>query len=465
MELGTEVVWALTVFLIVVFTLLIKRKKHTNYPPLYSGWIPWLGCALEFGRAPVLFIEAKRKELGSIFSLYITGERYTFFTDPEDYGHFFYSSNVSFGQAVQNSVQRVASITEESFFKYHTSLHDAVKGRLAASQLASISPSLLHNFKQHLDHVTTGDCESLHAVIQTVMYKSVMTELFGKGILPTESETEYAEFEKHFIKFDDQFEYGSRLPPFFLKDWSTSKQWLLKLFTGVVKRLEKCQDNGDKQTLQQHLIGLVDRRHAPNYSMLLLWASLANAIPITFWTLAFMMNNKDVMKKARSEVDTVLGKSTHITEEVLREMPYLKMCILESIRMRSPGVVVRKVVKGFTVKGYKIPEGDIVMVSPYWTHRNPKYFHDPNTFNPERWNKEDLDKNLFPPGFIGFGGGRYQCPGRWFALLEMHMFVALFLQRFDCKLLSPVPQPSTLHVVGTQQPMGRCDFQLSNRLV
>ena len=30
----------------------------------------------------------------------------------------------------------------------------------------------------------------------------------------------------------------------------------------------------------------------------------------------------------------------------------------------------------------------------------------------KRWEKADLEKNLFLDGFVAFGGGRYQCPGR-----------------------------------------------------
>ena len=67
----------------------------------------------------------------------------------------------------------LASVTEESFFKYHTSLHDAVKGKLAASQLASISQSLLRNFKQHLNDITTGgEVFNTCFVIQTILHDS-----------------------------------------------------------------------------------------------------------------------------------------------------------------------------------------------------------------------------------------------------------------------------------------------------
>jgi hypothetical protein len=46
-----------------------KNAKGKN-PPLYAGWLPWIGCAIEFGKAPVYFIDQKRKEVGRpIFSV------------------------------------------------------------------------------------------------------------------------------------------------------------------------------------------------------------------------------------------------------------------------------------------------------------------------------------------------------------------------------------------------------------
>ena len=46
---------------------------------------------------------------------------------------------------------------------------------------------------------------------------------------------------------------------------------------------------------------------APNYAVLLLWASLANAVPITFWTLALVLGNQAIKKEVQKEINEVLG--------------------------------------------------------------------------------------------------------------------------------------------------------------
>lgn len=77
---------------------------------------------------------------------------------------------------------------------------------------------------------------------------------------------------------------------------------------------------------------------------------------------------------------------------------------MEAIRLRAPGMITRKLTDDFKIKvyntifliglnwrsiyiytyskGYSIPAGSLLMLSPYWTHRNPAYFHNPNQFNP-----------------------------------------------------------------------------------
>ena len=36
------------------------------------------------------------------------------------------------------------------------------------------------------------------------------------------------------------------------------------------------------------------------------------------------------------------------------------------------------------LQDYTIPAGHMMLLSPYWSHRNPKYFPEPDTFKPVR---------------------------------------------------------------------------------
>lgn len=114
-------------------------------------------------------------------------------------------------------------------------------------------------------------------------------------------------------------------------------------------------------------------------------------------------------------------------------------------------------------QNYTVPSGDLLMLSPFWLHRNPKYFPEPDLFKPERWKEANLEKHAFLDCFMAFGSGKYQCPGRWLALLEIQICIILIFYYYDCSLLDPLPKQSSLHLVGVQQPEGRCRIQFKQR--
>jgi cytochrome P450 len=84
-----------------------------------------------------------------------------------------------------------------------------------------------------------------------------------------------------------------------------------------------------------------------------------------------------------------------------------------------------------------------VFVSPFVTHRNPRYFPDPDAFVPERWAGEPPPKFAFFP----FGGGSKMCIGEPFARAEGVLVLATLARRFRLRLDEPTdiaPGPSAL---------------------
>jgi cytochrome P450 len=96
------------------------------------------------------------------------------------------------------------------------------------------------------------------------------------------------------------------------------------------------------------------------------------------------------------------------------------------------------------IGGYHIPAGTTVIISPWVSHRNPRYFADPAAFRPERWDN-DFAATLPRFAYIPFGGGPRICVGNRFAMMEAVLILATVAQRFQMALASDqpvVPQPS-----------------------
>lgn len=114
---------------------------------------------------------------------------------------------------------------------------------------------------------------------------------------------------------------------------------------------------------------LVDKENAPNYALLLLWASQANATPVSvgvashwwvglvytalqmvFWALCFILSHPQIHQELSQELASVLPPVTQldhtpITYHMIQELPMVKRCVLEAIRLRAPGMITRKVTK------------------------------------------------------------------------------------------------------------------------
>jgi cytochrome P450 len=119
--------------------------------------------------------------------------------------------------------------------------------------------------------------------------------------------------------------------------------------------------------------------------------------------------------------------------------------IKESMRLYPPvSIFGREAATDCQIGDYTIPKGCVILMSQWVMHRNPRYFENPEVFQPERW-ENDLEKNLPRGVYIPFGDGPRVCIGKGFALMEAVLLLATISQRFQLDLVPGfpiVPQPS-----------------------
>ncbi|XP_032717886.1 24-hydroxycholesterol 7-alpha-hydroxylase isoform X2 [Lontra canadensis] len=399
------------------------------------------------------------------------GTRMTFVTEEEGINVFLKSKEVNFELAVQNPVYRTASIPKNTFLTLHEKLYIMMKGKLGTFNLYQLTGQLTEELHEQLENLGTHGTMELNNLVRHLLYPVTMNILFKKGLFPTD-ERKIREFYQHFQAYDEGFEYGSQMPECLLRNWSKSKKWLLALFEKTIPDMKTYKSvKNNSMTLMQAMLDIIEterkEEESPSYGLLLLWASLSNAVPVAFWTLAFVLSHPTVHETILEGISSVFGTAgkdkMKVSEDDLKKLPLIKWCILEAIRLRAPGVITRKVLKPVKILNYTVPSGDLLMLSPFWLHRNPKYFPEPELFKPERWKKANLEKHAFLDQFVAFGSGKYQCPGRWFALLQIQICIILILHKYDCSLLDPLPKQSPLHLVGVQQPEGQCRIEFKQR--
>ncbi|XP_049411858.1 cytochrome P450 71D7-like [Solanum stenotomum] len=158
---------------------------------------------------------------------------------------------------------------------------------------------------------------------------------------------------------------------------------------------------------------------------------------ITIWVLSEMMKNPTIMAKAQKEVRQVFrGKKDYDNEEDLEKLTYLKLVIKETLRLHTPAPLLgpRECREQTNIDGYTIPLKTKILVNAWALARDPRSWHDPESFIPERFENSSIDfmGNHFE--FIPFGAGRRMCPGVLFGLTNVELSLAQLLYHFEWEL-------------------------------
>ncbi len=112
------------------------------------------------------------------------------------------------------------------------------------------------------------------------------------------------------------------------------------------------------------------------------------------------------------------------------------------------------------IGGYKIAKGSRIIVSPYLLQRDPRYFDEPENFQPERF-ADNLEKRLPRYVYFPFGAGPRVCIGQAFAMMEARLIVAAIVQRFRCSM--PGNQSVKMDPVTVMRPRGGLPMTISAR--
>ncbi len=188
------------------------------------------------------------------------------------------------------------------------------------------------------------------------------------------------------------------------------------------------------------------------------------------FTLYFLLKNPEILRRARSEVERVMGNSQPRFEH-LSQLGYLDQIFKESLRIWPTAPAFGITPKADTILGGKYPvkKGDSILVLLPMLHRDPAQWPNPETFDPDRFAPgKEIPAHSWKP----FGNGQRACIGRGFSIQEATLVLAMALQRFDLFQTQPYdlvvketltlkpeglfmrarkrqPQPSTTHASQT----------------
>ncbi len=176
--------------------------------------------------------------------------------------------------------------------------------------------------------------------------------------------------------------------------------------------------------------------------------TISNALT---WTWMFLADHPDVDEALGEEIVRVLGPRAPTVAD-LSMLLYAKSVFAESLRLRPPAwVIARLAAEPLHLATHEIPAGTLVLMSPYVTQRDPRFFPDPLAFRPARWlaASETIPRHRF--SYFPFGAGRRSCIGEGFALMEGVLVLATLAPRWR---LRTIGRPTDVDARITLRPRG-----------
>jgi cytochrome P450 len=147
------------------------------------------------------------------------------------------------------------------------------------------------------------------------------------------------------------------------------------------------------------------------------------------WGWKTLAENPHAEKKLHEEVDAVLA-GRHVELADVQKLTWTAATFQETMRLYPPvWQMPRVAIEDDEIDGYEIPRNACVIISPWFTHRHKDFWRDPETFDPARFTKS-AEKQLHRYAYLPFAGGRHQCVGMHFALMEGTMILAELARQF-----------------------------------
>jgi cytochrome P450 len=147
------------------------------------------------------------------------------------------------------------------------------------------------------------------------------------------------------------------------------------------------------------------------------------------WCLLLLVQRPELLERLRAELAAIDWSAIGSVGD-LRDCPLLRAVLQECLRLYPPayGLAPRQATADIEVFGHTLKRGDVVMVSSWITHRDPRWFEAPLEFLPERFQ----GPATWPRGaYFPFGLGDRSCPGTAMAMIDLAAALAYWVEHWD----------------------------------
>lgn len=414
------------------------------------------GHAADFGRDPLGFLTKCAQEYGEIIPLRFANNRALFVTNPKYIERFLKERDLFVKPQLLKRLhdllgQGLLTSEGETWFRQRRLAQPVFHQK----RIGTYGEVMVDYAEKMLDSWKDGETREIQGEMMRLTFNIVMKILFSSNV--TE---EQAQSVTHAMSVAADWlmvarkalvpYLSDRFPsPLNIRYKNAMRQMDKHIYDIIQQRRTSGENPGDLLSMMMQAQDeddgsrMSDKQLRDEIATLIFAGHETSANTLT-WAWMLLSQNPEVLTKLQQELKEVLGGRLPTIAD-LPSLRYTNLVIKESMRL-YPVVwnMFSETSAQCEIGGYHVPAGCTIIGSQWVMQRDPRFFEQPEVFNPDRW-AGDLEKQLPRGAYVPFGDGPRICIGRSFALMEVVLLLAAIAQKFELNLVPDqtiIPQPT-----------------------
>ena len=400
---------------------------------------------VEIARNPLAMMIAMNREHGDIAHWRIGPQHIYLFSHPDLIRDVLVTNQKNFhkSRGLERAKRLLGNGLLTSEGDFHLRQRRLVQPAFHRQRIAAYAETMAHYASRTSARWRDGETLDMHAEMMRLTLGVVSKTLFDADVDSEAGEigdaltTAFESFNLAMLPFTELLE---KLPLPAVRRFNAARDRLdSTIYRMIAERRESEVDRGDLLSMLLMATddegdgGGMDDTQLRDEALTIFLAGHETTANALTWTWYLLSQHPEVEARMHAEIDSALQGRCPAYED-LAALPYTRMILAESMRLYPPAWAIgRRALQSFESRGFTIPAKSVVLMSQYIMHRDPRYFPDPDKFDPKRWTPEvQAARPKF--SYFPFGAGTRICIGEQFAWMEGILLIAALAQRWRMRL-------------------------------
>lgn len=412
--------------------------------PLSKG-LPLLGHLFDYKKDRLMMLRNAHKEYGGIFKLKVGPKTLVVFTQPEQIEHVLQKNmNIYIKKTNADQIfgKSIGTANGEEWKKQRALIQPLLNPRYFADIFDDVKTIAKKNSLHFVKKLNNGS--DIRELFSKITYDIILKCMIGLDSYDKFHDIDNAIQEMTDFISNDKYSFIQLPEAFNKKKQAFNKS--LKLLNDIIYEGIDSADLDNPRSLVSVLKKEIQanddikdkKAFIRDNIFTLLYAGYDTSALTLSWLSVEFAQNPEWVEKCFEEVKNL--DFDNLSYSDIKDLPMTSACIFETMRLYPPGwAFTRFATQDDDLCGYKINEGDILLYSPYLTHRDATLWENPDSFNPERFvgvNPAQMARFKFIP----FGAGPRTCTGMQFGMMEIKTILIFILQNYKFELVGDLPQ-------------------------